>query len=32
MKVCHNCNVAPGHCGESIERLEQLINYLKEQG
>lgn len=27
--LCHPCNTALGSAGDSIERLEQLINYLK---
>jgi len=28
--LCWNCNIALGHAGDSIERLEQLIEYLKK--
>lgn len=27
--VCMSCNLALGHCGDSIERLESLIDYLR---
>lgn len=28
--LCHQCNLALGHVGDSIEKLEGLILYLKE--
>ena len=27
--LCRNCNLALGHVGESIEKLEIMINYLR---
>ena len=26
--LCHSCNVTLGHVGDSVERLQQLIDYL----
>ena len=30
--LCHNCNLALGHAGDSIERLQALIDYLMLAG
>lgn len=30
--ICRECNSALGMAGDDIERLQSMINYLKERG